>query len=75
MRAGLVFAQVAGCCLLVICTGFVYRGFSAALQTGVSHQLGQTILATVQVHPDLDVDLKYFRDVEQAASGSQFSGT
>ena len=67
VRAGLVIAQMACCCLLAICTGFLYQGFRAALQTGASQHLGHAILATVQVHPDVDVDLKYFRDVEQAA--------
>jgi len=67
VRAGLVIAQMACCCLLVIGTGFLYGGFRAALQTGVGHRLGQPILATLQVHPDVGVDLKYFRDVEGAA--------
>jgi ABC-type lipoprotein release transport system permease subunit len=67
VRAGLILAQMASCCFLVICTGLLYEGFRAALQTGVGHRLGQPMLATVQVHPDVDVDLKYFRDVEQAA--------
>lgn len=67
VRASLIIAQMACCCLLVICTGFLYGGFRAALQTSASHRLGKPILATVQVHPDLDVDLKYFQHVEQAA--------
>jgi len=67
VRAGLVIAQMACCCLLVICTGFLYEGLRESLQTSVSHRLGQPILATVQVHPDVEVDLKYFRDVERAA--------
>jgi hypothetical protein len=67
VRAGLVTAQMASCCLLVIFTGFLYEGFREALRTGVCHRLGQPILATVQVHPDLDVNLQYFRDVERAA--------
>jgi putative ABC transport system permease protein len=76
VRGGLVIAQMASCCLLVICTGFLYQGFREALRTSVAHRLGQPILATVQVHADVDVDLKYFRDVEQAArSVSGVSGT
>ena len=67
VRAGLAIAQMACCCLLVICTGFLYEGFREALQTSAGHRLGQPILATVEVHPDVTVDLKYFRDVEQAA--------
>jgi ABC-type lipoprotein release transport system permease subunit len=67
VRAGLVTAQMASCCLLVIFTGFLYEGFREALRTSVSHRLGQPIVATVQVHPDVDVNLQYFRDVERAA--------
>jgi FtsX-like permease family/MacB-like periplasmic core domain len=67
VRAVLVIAQMACCCLLVICTGFLYEGFHTALRTSASHRLGQPILATVQPHPDVEVDLKYFRDVEHAA--------
>ncbi len=67
VRAGLVIAQMACCCLLAICTGFLYQGFHEALRTGVGHRLGQPILATVQVHLDEGVDLQYFRHVEQAA--------
>jgi len=66
-RAGLVIAQMACCCLLLICTGFLYEGFREALRTSVSHRLGEPIVAMVQVHPDVDVDLKYFRVVERAA--------
>lgn len=67
VRAGLVTAQMASCCLLVICTGFLYAGFRTALRTGIGSHLGQPVLPTVQVHPDVNVDIKYFRDVEQAA--------
>ena len=67
VRAGLVIAQMASCCLLVIFTGSLYESFREALRTSVGHRLGQPIVATVQVHPDVDVNLKYFQDVEQAA--------
>jgi hypothetical protein len=67
VRAGLIIAQMACCCLLVVCTGLLYAGFRTALQTGISHHLGKPILATMQVHPDVDVDLTYFQHVEQSA--------
>jgi hypothetical protein len=66
-RAILVIAQMACCCLLLICTGLLYANFRAAERTGVSPHLGQPVLATVHVHPDVNVDLKYFRAVEQTA--------
>lgn len=66
VRACLVMAQMAGCCLLVIGTGYLYVSFRAALQSGIRHRLGQPIVATVQARPDVNVDLNYFRDVEQA---------
>jgi ABC-type lipoprotein release transport system permease subunit len=67
VRASLVTGQMASCCLLVIFTGFLYQGFREALRTSVGNRLGQPIVATVQVHRDVDVDLQYFRDVERAA--------
>lgn len=67
VRAGLVIAQLASCCLLVIFTGLLYQGLREALRTRFAHRLGQPIVATVQVHPDVDVNLQYFRDVERAA--------
>jgi len=67
VRAGLVTAQMASCCLLVIFTGFLYQGLHDALRTSFAQRLGQPIVARVQVHPGLNVDLQYFRDVERAA--------
>jgi ABC-type lipoprotein release transport system permease subunit len=66
VRASLVIAQMTSCCLLVIWTGFLYADFHAALRTGVSPQLGQAVLATAHVQPDVNVNLQYFRDIEQA---------
>jgi hypothetical protein len=48
LRAGLVMAQMACCCVLVISTGLLLQGLRAALQTSVSHRLGRPILATLQ---------------------------
>lgn len=67
VRSGLIIGQMAGCCLLVVCTGFLYGGFRASLETGASHRLGQPILATVQAHPDVAVDVHYFQRAEEAA--------
>jgi len=67
VRAGLVTAQMAACCLLVIFTGFLYQAMHEALRTSFAQRLGQPIVATVEVHRDVDVDLQYFRDVERAA--------
>lgn len=67
VRSGLVTGQMAGCCLLVGCTGFLYGSFRASLETGTLHRLGHPILATVQAHPDVAVDVRYFQRVEQAA--------
>jgi hypothetical protein len=66
VRALLVTAQMACCCVLIISTGYLHQGFRAALQTSVSRRLGETVLATVHAHPD--VGLRYFRDIERAAS-------
>ena len=67
VRASLVIGQMSCCCLLVVCSAFLYAGLRAAQQTSVGRRLGESILATVQVHPDVDVDLQYFRNIEQAA--------
>lgn len=64
LRAGLVVAQMASCCMLVICTAFLLDGLHTALQTSVGHRLGRPILATVQAHPDAGI--RYFQSVEHA---------
>ncbi len=70
VRAGLVVTQMTCCCLLVISTGLLVRGFRAALQTSAGHHLGKPVLATVEsryrfARPDLG--LQYFRDAQAAA--------
>ncbi|MGH9633186.1 MAG: ABC transporter permease, partial [Bryobacteraceae bacterium] len=65
IRTMLVVVQMAGCCVLVISTGYLHQGFRAALQTSISRGLSEPILATVQTHPD--VGLRYFQDIERAA--------
>lgn len=66
LRVSLVVAQMASCCVLVMSTTFLVEGFHTALQTTAGHCLGHPILATVQVHPDVGVDIGYFEEVERA---------
>jgi predicted permease len=74
LRAGLVVAQMAACCVLVISAGLLVQGLRTALQTTVRHSLGQPVLATVFARPYSG--LSYFRDVEDAAlSVAGFSET
>lgn len=48
VRASLVIAQSAGCCLLIVSTGLLLDGFQTALKTYAGARLGQQILATVE---------------------------
>jgi hypothetical protein len=64
LRVGLVVAQMASCCVLVISTAFLFDGMRAALQTSVGRGLGHPILAAVQSRPY--VEMRYFHDVEDA---------
>jgi predicted permease len=48
LRMGLIMAQMALCCLLIIVTAFLLRSFSVALQSNFDRRLGVPILATVQ---------------------------
>ena len=66
LRAGLVVGQMASCCVLAISTAFLFEGLRTALQTGAGHRLGHTILATVQAHFDVGVDIGYFERVQRA---------
>jgi putative ABC transport system permease protein len=65
LRAGLVIAQMACCCVLVICTGFLLEGLRGALRTSAGQHLGQPVLASVQADPN--VGMKYFENIEHAA--------
>jgi putative ABC transport system permease protein len=67
LRTSLVVAQMASCCVLVICTATLFDGLRTALQTTAGHRLGHVILATVQARPDVGVDTGYFERVERAA--------
>jgi hypothetical protein len=55
------------CCVLVISTAYLLDGLHAALQTSVSHRLGEPILITVQARPQIEVDISYFQHVQQTA--------
>jgi ABC-type lipoprotein release transport system permease subunit len=66
LRMGLVVAQMASCCVLVVSTASLLAGLRTALQTSIGHRLGRPILATVQVHPDAGVDIGYYEAVERA---------
>lgn len=63
LRAGLVIAQMAGCCLLAISTGFLTEGLRAAFRTGA--RAGEPILATVQT--DRNTGFGYFKAIEAEA--------
>jgi ABC-type antimicrobial peptide transport system permease subunit len=64
LRTALTVAQMASCCLLVLCAAFLLHSFRAALQTGAGQHPGNRTLATVQGPPFPDP--RYFRQVEQA---------
>jgi predicted permease len=70
LRTGLVVAEMAFCCLLVVSTALLFASFRSALQTRAGQRLQRSILATVEwrlrfSRPDLG--LNYFRRAEQAA--------
>jgi hypothetical protein len=70
VRAGLVVAQMACCCLLVISTGLLFQGFRAALATSTGTRLGHPLLATVHARAGFsrpDLGLAYYREAERAA--------
>jgi hypothetical protein len=65
LRRGLVAAQMASCCVLVISTAVLLEGLRSALVTSVGHRLGHAFLATVQADPGLGIH--YFQHVEEEA--------
>lgn len=71
LRSGLVIAQIAASCVLVICTAILLAGLHSELKTSAGHRLGNPILLTVQALPGPDgpeVDPKVFSEVEKAAN-------
>jgi putative ABC transport system permease protein len=69
VRSGLVVAQMACCCVLVITTGMLLEGFRTALRTTAGQRVGEPVLATVQARPGVlpAEGREYLRKVEAAA--------
>ena len=65
LRLGLVTAQMAGCCVLVISTAFLVDGLRTAVVTNAGQRLGHTVFATAQANPV--VAIEYFKRAEEAA--------
>jgi ABC-type antimicrobial peptide transport system permease subunit len=65
LRSGLIVAQMASCCVLVISTAFLFDALRAALRTSVGRRPGDLVLITVQAQPATGI--RYFQQVEQAA--------
>ena len=65
LRAGLVVAQMASCCVLLISTGLLVDALHAVLRTSIGHRLGKPILVTVQAQPASGS--QYFGDLERTA--------
>jgi ABC-type antimicrobial peptide transport system permease subunit len=64
LRAGLVVAEMAACCLLVIATGLLLQSFQHAVATSAGRKFSRSILATVQSASTESLD--YFQVVEKA---------
>ncbi len=60
-RMGLVVAQMASCCVLVISTAMLMEGLRMAMATNAGHKLGNAFLATLQAD-----SLHYFQHVEES---------
>jgi putative ABC transport system permease protein len=79
LRLGLVAAQMACCCVLVISTAFLVESLRTALVTSAGQRLGHTVFATVQANPGFAIE--YFQGAEEAAklvpgvSGIAWAGT
>ena len=76
---GLVAAQMASCCVLVIFTAFLLDGLRTALVTSAGQRLGHTVFATVYANPR--VAIEYFQRAAEATklvpgvSGIEWAGT
>lgn len=79
LRLGLVAAQMASCCVLVISTAFLVDGLRTAVVTSAGQRLGHTVFATTQANPA--VAIEYFQQAGEAAklvrgvSGVAWAGT
>jgi putative ABC transport system permease protein len=79
LRLGLVTAQMASCCVLVISTAFLVDGLRTTVVTSAGQRLRHTVFATSQANPI--VAIEYFQRAEEAAklirgvSGVAWAGT
>jgi ABC-type lipoprotein release transport system permease subunit len=79
LRLGLVAAQMASCCVLVISTAFLVDGLRTALVTSAGQRLGHTVFVTAQANPDFAIE--YSQRAEEAVksvpgvSGIAWAGT
>lgn len=79
LRLGLVTAQMASCCVLVISTAFLVDGLRTTVVTSAGQRLRHTVFATAQANPV--VAIEYFERAEEAAklmrgvSGVAWAGT
>jgi len=79
LRLGLVTAQMASCCVLVISTAFLVDGLRTTVVTSAGQRLRHTVFATAQANPI--VAIEYFQRAEEAAklirgvSGVAWAGT
>jgi cell division protein FtsX len=64
LRLGLVVAQMAVCCVLVVSTAFLIGGLRAALVKGAGQRFQGTVLAGLQSRPDTGI--AYFRAADTA---------
>lgn len=65
IRASLVTAQMACCCVLVITTGFLIESLDAAIATTVAQRIGQPVLAAVSGTPM--AGYQYFTAIQKTA--------
>jgi ABC-type antimicrobial peptide transport system permease subunit len=64
LRSGLIVAQMASCCVLVISTAFLFDALRVALRPSVGQRPSDLVLITVQAQPATGI--RYFQQVEQA---------
>ncbi len=65
LQFGLVAAQMASCCVIVVSAAFLFQALRAALVTSAGPELQHTVLASAQANPR--VALEYFRQAGLAA--------
>jgi len=66
LRFGLVVAEMAGCCFLVISTAILLQGLNGALVTSAGRRLSHTLLANLKTPPA--AGLRYIQQLEAAAN-------